>query len=296
MTHSVVRPGRLYTLTRLMHGAARLTRGRGLSSIYRLMLTRVDETDRTIVRLAPDATFAYPALDYYWDLYIKSGRQYEPEILFALQRARRLRYRFVDCGANFGYWSVMVSSAALGRQAVISIEASTSTFAVLRANAQLNGERFRVLNRAVYSRSGERLSFGGGSHVGRSLTGGANEVVQTITLDDVMREWEDDSAPLPIICKLDIEGAEIEAIAGAGATLSAGAAFIYEDHGKHPACANTDMFLGLGCEVYYLAPSAVLGPIRTLDAARRVKESRFKGYNFLALTPGADAVRRALIG
>jgi FkbM family methyltransferase len=294
MKYDVVRRGRLYALTCAIHGAAKLTGGRGLLPVYRTLLPAGKHSDRTIVRLGPDSTFAYPALDYYWDYYIKGGRPYEPEILHTLRRLRHLKYRFVDCGANFGYWSIMASSSALGGQSAVAVEASASTFAVLTLNAGLNGHRFRVLNRAIYRRSGELVSLGGEQHAGRSIMDGPGEMVETTTVDEVAQAWAGNV--LPVVCKLDVEGAEIDALAGARLTLAGDSAFLYENHGKDPTCVNTEAFLASGSEVFQLTPSAIIGPIRTVGAVRRIKLNRFRGYNFLALSPGARVLREAMLG
>ena len=49
---------------------------------------------------------------------------YEPEMLSIFQTIRDQDYSFVDCGANFGYWSVLVTGARLGRHPAIAVEAS----------------------------------------------------------------------------------------------------------------------------------------------------------------------------
>jgi FkbM family methyltransferase len=294
MSYAVVQRGRLYNVTRLIHAASAVTGGRGLSSVYRIFLSREGETDRTIVQLASDSIFAYPALDYYWDYYIKGGRPYEPELFFALSRLKTLKYRFIDGGANFGYWSVMVSSSLLGSKSVVAVEASAPTVAVLKANARLNAQRFHVMHRAIHNRSGEHLSFGGRTHAGRSIGGGTDEVVQTISLDDIAEDVVSWEGALPVVCKLDVEGAEVASVAESRLYHRNAGVFIYEDHGKDISCANTARFLSLGSDVFHLAPSAVVGPLG-LDQVRHIKSNRFKGYNFLALPPGENSLRPALI-
>src|SRR4051794_29296753 len=50
-------------------------------------------------------------------------------------------YTLLDCGANYGYWSVLVSSAPYGSHKAIAIEPSSENFAKLANNAQINGNR-----------------------------------------------------------------------------------------------------------------------------------------------------------
>ncbi len=53
-------------------------------------------------------------------------------------------YTLIDCGANFGYWSVLISSAPYGSHKAIAIEPSSQNFAKLQNNAEINGNRFEV--------------------------------------------------------------------------------------------------------------------------------------------------------
>ena len=77
-----------------------------------------------LVRLNEDALFAMPFCDAYWSRLLNCSYHYEQEIEASLRAARHERYTFVDCGANFGYWSLLASSRAFGVQQAIAIEAS----------------------------------------------------------------------------------------------------------------------------------------------------------------------------
>ena len=100
--------------------------------------------------LNEDATFIFPQSDNYWCPSVTVGEGlYEPEIDWLMQRASDKPYAMLDCGANFGYWSVLASSAPYGRHAVVAIEASRANCELLRHNAQANGDRFSILHRAV---------------------------------------------------------------------------------------------------------------------------------------------------
>ena len=73
-------------------------------------------------------------------------------------------YCFVDGGANFGFWSVLVSSRPFGSHPVIAIEASSANAAKLERNAELNGGRFKVLHRAIGSTTGNQVWLSGAKH------------------------------------------------------------------------------------------------------------------------------------
>jgi FkbM family methyltransferase len=92
---------------------------------------------------------------------------------------------------------------------------------ILRLNLELNQglePRVRVVPSALWSRSGERLPYSGegpATSVATNLDSGAG-AVPTIALDDYVRELE---LPRVDFIKLDIEGAELQALQGAEDTL-----------------------------------------------------------------------------
>jgi hypothetical protein len=97
-----------------------------------------------VVRLNEDATFAMPFCDAYWSRLLNCSYDYEEEINALLHCAREERYEFVDCRANFGYWSVLASSQPFGAQQALAIEAGGLNVKRLNRNAELNGNRFRA--------------------------------------------------------------------------------------------------------------------------------------------------------
>lgn len=73
----------------------------------------------------------------------------EEEIKSLLWNVVDVKCTFIDCGANFGYWSVLVSSEPFGKQTALAIEASPIIALRLEVNAKLNHSRFRCLNAAI---------------------------------------------------------------------------------------------------------------------------------------------------
>ena len=53
-------------------------------------------------------------------------------------------YTLLDCGANYGYWSVLVSSKPFGSHKAIAIEPSGQNYPKLANNARVNGNRFET--------------------------------------------------------------------------------------------------------------------------------------------------------
>src|SRR5690606_6932134 len=91
------------------------------------------------VALAPDASFEMPYGDAYWSILLSRGAKYEADVEVALLALADVDFAFVDCGANYGYWSVLVTSARFGGHSAVAIEAAPDTFAWLARNAAANG-------------------------------------------------------------------------------------------------------------------------------------------------------------
>ena len=64
------------------------------------------------IRLNDDASFVFPYGDGYWSKLLQRDYDYEIELDLLLRGATDVDYTLVDCGANYGYWSVLVSRAS----------------------------------------------------------------------------------------------------------------------------------------------------------------------------------------
>src|SRR5262245_56282252 len=91
------------------------------------------------VRLNEDALLAFPYGDGYWTLLLDRNYQYEADIELFFKGIADVDYTLVDCGANFGYWSVLTTSKPFGAHRAIAIEPSSRNFAKLTHNGKLNG-------------------------------------------------------------------------------------------------------------------------------------------------------------
>lgn len=133
---------------------------------------------------------------------------------------------FIDVGANIGYYSILASRIVGQSGRVIAIEAFPDTAKQLRKNANVNGiTNIEVKQAAVWSESGKKLRFKFekgiwwpiGDKSGNAL-GSKNEVeLLTTKIDDLMENFKD--VNIIKVMKLDIEGAEYEALKGAEKTL-----------------------------------------------------------------------------
>jgi FkbM family methyltransferase len=186
------------------------------------------------IRLNPDATFEFPYGDGYWSKLLDRSFLYEKELELLFEGAIDVNYTLIDCGANYGYWSVLVSSVPFGSHQVIAIEPSSQNFARLKNNAEVNGNRFEVMHCAIGATRGmARLS--GTKHEAFSIAGSANsgEEVPVVALDNLI-----DDGKIPAdgkyLIKLDVEGVEIEAIRGGTRLLQGDSVILCEEHGSDP--------------------------------------------------------------
>lgn len=137
---------------------------------------------------------------------------WEPDVSHVIEQSLAPGDVFVDVGANVGYDSLLASRAVGPSGAVVTIEASARTFALLSRNLALNdAANVRAVNAAVSDKVGKLELFEvSEGNIGAATTlaarGGALiESVDALPLDRILRPQE--VARLRLI-KLDIEGAE----------------------------------------------------------------------------------------
>jgi FkbM family methyltransferase len=239
--------------------------------------------DRDIaIKLNSDATFEFPYGDGYWIKLLNRSYSYEDELELLFRDSVDVDYTLIDCGANFGYWSVLVSSAPYGSHRAIAIEPSSQNFAKLENNAGINGNRFEVLKSAIGATRGTaRLS--GTKHEALSITGdggGDGEIVPVIALDNLL----DDGRISPggkYLVKLDVEGVEIEAIKGGPRLLQGDSVLLCEEHGSDPRHSVSRYILEQTplTLIVYDPRSRRLETVTELSILDRIKVSSHVGYN-----------------
>ena len=186
------------------------------------------------IKLNEDATFEFPYGDGYWSKLLNRSYSYEDELELLFRHSRDVDYTLLDCGANYGYWSVLVTSKPFGAHRAIAIEPSGDNFAKLANNAGVNGNRFETLKCAIGSAKGTaRLS--GTKHEAFSIASGTNsgEEVPVMALDDLLTDGRIAPGGKYLI-KLDVEGVEIDAIKGGTKLLAGDSVIICEEHGNDP--------------------------------------------------------------
>lgn len=241
-------------------------------------------TDRMIdVRLNEDAVFSFPYGDGYWSLLLDRKFRYESDIEAFFRGIADADYTLIDCGANYGYWSVLATSKPFGGHRSIAIEPSSTTFAVLSENARINGSRFNALHRAIGETHGTaRLS--SAKHESVSIVGdGSGEEVQVIPLDSLIDDGHV-AANGRYVIKLDVEGVETAAIAGGKRLLQSDCVLICEEHGNDPEHTVSRFILNnTALKLFMFDPMTQRFEHMTdLSALGRIKENVNFGYNVLA--------------
>jgi FkbM family methyltransferase len=192
---------------------------------------------------------------------------------------------FVDVGANIGYFSLL-GSKAVGRSGkVVAIEASPLIFRSLQQNLGLNAaENVRAVNVAAAERAGKIALFHGtdyNSGVTTTVAKGGLDLhgeVDALPLSAVLETDESERARL---IKIDIEGGEWSALAGAAdlfPKIPATAEWVVELHpAQLRAIGKTGedvvaLFAGAGYLPYHLqnyaSPSDCIAPWPSVRATR----------------------------
>jgi FkbM family methyltransferase len=207
---------------------------RGYNHCAKLLRKTLPERNIAI-KLNEDAIFEFPYGDGYWSKLLNRSYHYEGELELLFSHSADVDYTLIDCGANYGYWSVLVSSAPLGSHRAIAIEPSSQNFAKLANNARVNGDRFKLMKCAIGSSRGT-AHLTGTKHEAFSIAGTGNdrgEEVPVLALDNLIDDGKVSERGKYLI-KLDVEGVEIEAIRGGTRLLQADSVILCEEHGNDP--------------------------------------------------------------
>ena len=193
------------------------------------------------LKLNSDTYFSFLLKDPYYNRLIYPKFKYEPEVEYILRKLKKINFLFIDAGANYGYWSVLVSSKEFNKKKVIALEPLKSNFTFLKKNQTYNKNRFKILNIGVGERKKKTKIFYNDktSNVGASiLNDGKKKYSETIKIDKIdnilskRREKK-------FVIKLDVEGNEINTLIGSKKILKKNCLIVYEDHGNDNLHLNT---------------------------------------------------------
>jgi FkbM family methyltransferase len=136
---------------------------------------------------------------------------------------------FVDAGANIGFYTIAGAKAVGLSGTVIAVEMVKGTADILRDHIRLNAAgAIRVIEGALSTREGDiaAASMPSGSYGQASISvsdKGETFEVRTTTFNSVLRD-----VPSVRLIKMDIEGAELEALKGSTGALERVEAIIFE--------------------------------------------------------------------
>jgi FkbM family methyltransferase len=233
------------------------------------------------IRLNSDAVFEFPYGDGYWSKLLNRSFSYEDDLELLFRDSVDVDYTFIDCGANYGYWSVLLSSKPFGAHRAIAIEPSGQNFPKLANNSRVNGNRFEAVKCAIgSSRGSARLS--GTKHEAFSIAGdqSGGEEVPVIALDNLIDDGKV-SATGKYLIKLDVEGVEIEAMKGGARLMQADSVLLCEEHGNDPRHTVSRYILDQTPLklIVYDPRSNRLEIVTDLSILDRIKVSTHVGYN-----------------
>jgi FkbM family methyltransferase len=234
------------------------------------------------IKLNEDAVFQFPYGDGYWSKLLNRSYHYEDELELLFRHSSDVDYTLIDCGANYGYWSVLVSSRPFGSHRAIAIEPSSRNFEKLENNAHINGDRFATMKCAIGAGRGTAY-LTGTKHEAFSIAGGEDgggEEVPVIALDDLVGDGKV-AADGKYLIKLDVEGVEVEAIKGGTRLLAGDSVILCEEHGSDPdhtvsryILEKTPLKL-----IVYDPRSNRMETVTELSILDRIKVSTHVGYN-----------------
>jgi FkbM family methyltransferase len=194
---------------------------RGRAAVPRTLGRSVARSMRTLIRTEHGAVMAvYPgALDAYCSISAQGGT-FGREVVNTCHRLLQAGETAFDVGANVGLVSLELCSRFAGRLRVVSFEPLPELAKHLAISAELNNFDIRVFNCLVGDQEGEQTLFVPSHSVHASVISRnprAKRMVRpVIRLDDLVF---DGTVEPPAMMKVDVEGAEMSVLTGAGRLL-----------------------------------------------------------------------------
>ena len=226
--------------------------------------------------------------DPYWSRLIV-GWEHEVEVREFLDQVANEQPDavLIDGGANIGYWSARYFESF---SKVVAVEAVPPTFSFTERAAQSSG--FLALQKALWVSAGERVDVSWhsvndpGASVMERLDGDTNSnyaSIETVSIENILSGLSVPQTQF-VVVKLDVEGAEIEAVKGAAGRFDQ-ILFVFEDHGKDRDHRVSTWFMKAGFLVCALREGEAPMVLKSRADLERAKPSNSYGYNFVAIHP-----------
>lgn len=153
-------------------------------------------------------------------LHLAQNRVYEPLETSVVREHVRKGDAVLDVGANIGYFTLLMARQVGKEGSVLAVEPDADNCRLLTKNLHVNGyANARVLQKAISESAGRATLYrslrSGAQHSIAEGEGDAVEV-ETASLDDLLALQ---GRPVAFV-KIDIEGAEMKALRGAGKLLA----------------------------------------------------------------------------
>lgn len=159
-------------------------------------------------------------------MFMRAVGLYEPDKHAAIKALLQPRSTFVDIGANKGDFTLLAATLLGENGSVIAIEPEPENIAWIGRSIRENRLENTTLHQlAIGDFNGEAKLFLGAKSGWHTLIQGQPDRdkgtidVQVRTLDDLLHV-DSDSTERPLMIKVDVEGAELSVLRGAGALLS----------------------------------------------------------------------------
>lgn len=259
-------------------------RHRGIMHVARAVAHVMPADNSVFVTLPGGNRISVPLRDLSWLPHVLTGKLHEPELLALFDKVMHPGVRFVDGGANIGYWSAIAASR-LKPEGIVAVEPASSTYRWLEANSFVG---FRTVRAALTSPETKEVLIEVSSDRSWNTSGklrspdpASVETVPGTTVDELCSRWSGD-----IILKLDVEGLEVESLKGAREILKQNCLLIYEDHGSDLDCSASRFVLDeLRFNIYRPSPDGELVRVHSISEVAAVKQNRRHGYDFVAIRP-----------
>lgn len=219
------------------------------------------------------------------DIYLAGGKTHSSEIRLAKYMMNELKPgdKFLDIGAHFGYFTLLAASLAGDTGMVYAIEPAGETFSLLQQNTS-GKNNIRPFHNAVSDKN-EIVSF----YEFPVLYSEYNTLyaekfqnedwikkynpqkteVQAVTIDNFLSE----NSFAPEMIKIDVEGAEVQAITGGTRTWQEQAPILvmeYLDEGKESAYTQAAAIMyGYGYQSYMITQEGTLAETRDITSYMR---------------------------